>query len=268
MNCSPPSNNVGAADHTISVFIGEHDHVVVNVDTPFSVTETTTTTTTTISTATPPLSPSKSEHQQEDHAQQRMLFDEQQRDSKLKRLHFLLNKTETYSSFIRAKLVIPDTTVNDSDDDDPSNASTVKTPSKRLLRPSRQLTHSSNKRARCSGHEQMVVTASMPLTASSANDLHLPLLTGGTLKSYQRSGVMWLISLFENGLNGILADQMGLGKTVQAIALLSYMYCRGIKGPFLVVGPLSTLTNWLLEFKRSATEALYQRIPILTNRCV
>jgi hypothetical protein len=27
--------------------------------------------------------------------------------------------------------------------------------------------------------------------------------------------VTWLISLYQNGLNGILADQMGLGKTVR-----------------------------------------------------
>lgn len=36
----------------------------------------------------------------------------------------------------------------------------------------------------------------------------------GELRDYQLAGVSWLISLFQNGLNGILADQMGLGKTV------------------------------------------------------
>jgi len=45
----------------------------------------------------------------------------------------------------------------------------------------------------------------------------VPLLTGGRLKSYKMKGVKWLISLWQNGLNGILADQMGLGKTVQTI---------------------------------------------------
>ena len=34
------------------------------------------------------------------------------------------------------------------------------------------------------------------------------------LRDYQLKGVNWLISLYQNGLNGILADQMGLGKTV------------------------------------------------------
>jgi ATP-dependent DNA helicase len=35
------------------------------------------------------------------------------------------------------------------------------------------------------------------------------------LREYQLKGVKWLISLYQNGVNGILADQMGLGKTVR-----------------------------------------------------
>lgn len=42
----------------------------------------------------------------------------------------------------------------------------------------------------------------------------LPLING-ELRDYQLKGVKWLISLWQNGLNGILADQMGLGKTVR-----------------------------------------------------
>ncbi|XP_046563533.1 lymphocyte-specific helicase-like [Haliotis rubra] len=56
--------------------------------------------------------------------------------------------------------------------------------------------------------------------------------------------------LFENGVNGILADEMGLGKTVQCIALLAHLVAMGVSGPFLVVGPLSTVPNWYNEFKR------------------
>ena len=41
----------------------------------------------------------------------------------------------------------------------------------------------------------------------------LPLIKGD-LRDYQLKGVCWMIALYENGLNGILADQMGLGKTV------------------------------------------------------
>lgn len=39
-------------------------------------------------------------------------------------------------------------------------------------------------------------------------------LIHGEMRTYQLMGVKWLISLWNNGLNGILADQMGLGKTV------------------------------------------------------
>jgi len=74
-----------------------------------------------------------------------------------------------------------------------------------------------------------------------------PLLEGGTLKDYQLKGIAWLISLWSNGLSGILADEMGLGKTVQTIGLLSHLVHKGIHGPFLVVGPLSTLANWVFE---------------------
>uniref|UniRef100_A0A3B4B7U2 Helicase ATP-binding domain-containing protein n=1 Tax=Periophthalmus magnuspinnatus TaxID=409849 RepID=A0A3B4B7U2_9GOBI len=48
--------------------------------------------------------------------------------------------------------------------------------------------------------------------------------------------------------NCILADEMGLGKTIQSIALLSEIYNAGIQGPFLVIAPLSTITNWEREF--------------------
>ena len=56
--------------------------------------------------------------------------------------------------------------------------------------------------------------------------------------------------LFENGINGILADEMGLGKTLQCISLLAYFIERGMKGPFLIAAPLSTLPNWVSEFKK------------------
>jgi hypothetical protein len=34
------------------------------------------------------------------------------------------------------------------------------------------------------------------------------MLTGGALRDYQLTGVAWLASLYENGINGILADEM------------------------------------------------------------
>uniref|UniRef100_A0A4W5R236 Proliferation-associated SNF2-like protein n=1 Tax=Hucho hucho TaxID=62062 RepID=A0A4W5R236_9TELE len=84
------------------------------------------------------------------------------------------------------------------------------------------------------------------------------LFTGGVMRSYQIEGVEWLRMLWENGINGILADEMGLGKTIQCIAHVAMMLERKVLGPFLVVAPLSTLPNWINEFKRFTPEVSVQ----------
>lgn len=79
------------------------------------------------------------------------------------------------------------------------------------------------------------------------------MLVGGKLKEYQVKGLQWMISLYNNNLNGILADEMGLGKTIQTISLITYLIERKHQtGPYLVIVPLSTLTNWNLEFEKWA----------------
>ena len=79
------------------------------------------------------------------------------------------------------------------------------------------------------------------------------MLRYGTLKSYQIKGLQWLVSLYVNNLNGILADEMGLGKTIQTIALLCYiMEKKNNDGPFLIIAPLATISNWVIEFQRWA----------------
>jgi ATP-dependent helicase STH1/SNF2 len=78
-------------------------------------------------------------------------------------------------------------------------------------------------------------------------------LVGGTLKEYQLKGLQWMISLYNNNLNGILADEMGLGKTIQTISLITYLIEKKQQpGPYLVIVPLSTLTNWNNEFEKWA----------------
>ena len=79
------------------------------------------------------------------------------------------------------------------------------------------------------------------------------MLVGGSLKEYQLKGLQWMLSLYNNNLNGILADEMGLGKTIQTISLVTYLIERKQQtGPYLVIVPLSTLTNWNLEFEKWA----------------
>ncbi|OZJ01737.1 hypothetical protein BZG36_05117 [Bifiguratus adelaidae] len=91
------------------------------------------------------------------------------------------------------------------------------------------------------------------------------ILVGGTLKDYQIKGLEWMVSLYNNRLNGILADEMGLGKTIQTISLITYLIERKHQnGPFLIIVPLSTLTNWTLEFERwapSVRKVVYKGMP-------
>ncbi|KAJ3451916.1 kismet isoform c [Anaeramoeba flamelloides] len=71
------------------------------------------------------------------------------------------------------------------------------------------------------------------------------------LRSYQVEGLNWLSFNWNINRNGILADQMGLGKSIQTIAILEYLKNeKNINGPFLVIVPLSTLSNWEREFER------------------
>ncbi|XP_043254729.1 lymphocyte-specific helicase-like [Colletes gigas] len=89
---------------------------------------------------------------------------------------------------------------------------------------------------------------------SKANDIdiEIPKYFNGILRDYQIDGFQWLKVLYENGINGILADEMGLGKTVQLIALFAHLIEKRQAGPYLIIAPLSTVPNWLIEFERFA----------------
>jgi SNF2 family DNA or RNA helicase len=71
------------------------------------------------------------------------------------------------------------------------------------------------------------------------------------LRSYQLVGLNWLRYSWYNGINSILADEMGLGKTVQSLSIVDYLFrIKKMRGPFLVIVPLSTLAHWQREFER------------------
>mmetsp|Transcript_2659 Transcript_2659/g.4794 ORF Transcript_2659/g.4794 Transcript_2659/m.4794 type:complete len:1931 (-) Transcript_2659:2818-8610(-) len=82
---------------------------------------------------------------------------------------------------------------------------------------------------------------------------HLPMpifKNGGQLRPYQMEGYNWLVSCWFRGQGSILADEMGLGKTLQSVSFCNYLYHdRLIRGPFLVIAPLSTLGHWAREFE-------------------
>lgn len=45
-------------------------------------------------------------------------------------------------------------------------------------------------------------------------------------------------------------SEMGLGKTIQCVALIAHLLTQKVSGPFLIVAPLATLPNWVREFEK------------------
>ncbi|WP_395089089.1 DEAD/DEAH box helicase [Armatimonas sp.] len=69
----------------------------------------------------------------------------------------------------------------------------------------------------------------------------------GVLRPYQERGYAWLRFLTDLGLGACLADDMGLGKSAQTIALL-----LDSPKPNLIVCPTSVVGNWQRELTRFA----------------
>jgi chromodomain-helicase-DNA-binding protein 7 len=73
---------------------------------------------------------------------------------------------------------------------------------------------------------------------------------GHSLRDYQIDGVNWLASLWYKRSGCILADEMGLGKTVQIVCYIEHLHrVEKVRGPFLIVVPLSTVEHWRREFE-------------------
>ncbi len=97
----------------------------------------------------------------------------------------------------------------------------------------------------------------------------------GTLRPYQRRGVGWLVYLEALGLNGCLADDMGMGKSAQVIARLVYEREQSapVSGskrktkkaappessilPTLLIAPTSVIGNWGKEIEKFAPHLRY-----------
>ena len=76
----------------------------------------------------------------------------------------------------------------------------------------------------------------------------------GELRPYQQRGFEMLCFWRDQGFNGILADDMGLGKSIQAITLILRERAAGAPGPTLLVAPTSVVYNWEREFARFAPD--------------
>ncbi|MFA9458731.1 DEAD/DEAH box helicase [Halalkalibacter sp. AB-rgal2] len=90
-----------------------------------------------------------------------------------------------------------------------------------------------------------------PPSVSLSDGLH------GELRPYQHDGVSWLVHLRHIGFGGCLADDMGLGKSIQTIAYFLHVIDQQEqqslnRTPFLLICPTSLLQNWIEECQRFA----------------
>lgn len=85
----------------------------------------------------------------------------------------------------------------------------------------------------------------------SLEDLEVSANFKGELRPYQLRGVSWLAFLQKWGLGACLADDMGLGKSIETIAFLLYLQDQQeLNNPVLLVCPTSVLGNWEREIKK------------------
>src|SRR5207245_10751672 len=80
----------------------------------------------------------------------------------------------------------------------------------------------------------------------------LPGAVQAQMRPYQKDGFDFLCHLTQIKLGGILADDMGLGNTLQTLAWLGWLKERNSKDPkpSLVICPASVLHNWRREANR------------------
>ena len=90
-------------------------------------------------------------------------------------------------------------------------------------------------------HARSVGLVALSAATTAALDL-VPATLGGELKPFQRAGVEYLLKQRRS----FLADEQGLGKTVEALATIE---ADGAY-PAIVVCPASLKLNWMREIER------------------
>ena len=120
--------------------------------------------------------------------------------------HFILENQKRSTQLLQQQSQSEKSSTKDIDTSNSSNNSSVNkksTPSS---------TRKSKKRALVDADDSKELVENLPGSADKENiksKFHQPAnLIGGQLMPYQLEGLQWLLSLWENGLNGILADEM------------------------------------------------------------
>lgn len=88
--------------------------------------------------------------------------------------------------------------------------------------------------------------------AATIDEVPVPPGLNGTLRAYQRQGLNWLNFLDNLNFGGCLADDMGLGKSLQVIAFILLQRSKTENNTNLIVVPTSLLFNWQQEVQKFA----------------
>jgi hypothetical protein len=88
--------------------------------------------------------------------------------------------------------------------------------------------------------------------AEIINEVPIPPGLNGTLRAYQHQGLNWLNYLDDLNFGGCLADDMGLGKSIQVIAFILLQRSKTENNTNLIVVPTSLLFNWQQEVQKFA----------------
>lgn len=83
-------------------------------------------------------------------------------------------------------------------------------------------------------------------------EVQVPAELNATLRHYQQAGLNWLNFLDEFNFGGVLADDMGLGKSIQIIAFILSQRDRVKQNSNLLVVPTSLIFNWQQEVAKFA----------------
>jgi hypothetical protein len=128
--------------------------------------------------------------------------------AKGQQLDLLLLKAETYSHFIRenqerSKKKLEEGSHFAAEEEEEGEEETTSSSKKRKK----------SSRGKAKPSKAAKAQTGVPLPSSTDQDPSdtfrvTKTLVGGTLMSYQKEGLKWLLSLWENGLSGILADEM------------------------------------------------------------
>ena len=82
------------------------------------------------------------------------------------------------------------------------------------------------------------------------SDFAVPPALKSILRNYQKTGFRWMKTMAAYGFSGILADDMGIGKTLQVITLLEDEKLHNSDSLSLVVCPSSLILNWQSEIEK------------------